>query len=189
MSIFSILVKSQTVKPLFGQFGYGSLASGENDTTFTESYGTVPTYDTTPATSSGSGDDAKTSPWAVAEEPAYTEPETYTEPEAYTEPETYTEPEAYTATETYTAPETDIEPETYTAPEAATEPEEEPAAYEPQTFQNIVPETVTETAEAVPEAAEPEVKRPAAGSTGGAGGSADHADIHGSHRFLGCRAG
>ena len=151
----------QTVKPLFGQFGYGSLASGENDTTFTESYGTVPTYDTTPATSSGSGDDAKTSPWAVAEEPAYTEPETYTEPEAYTEPETYTEPEAYTATETYTAPETDIEPETYTAPEAATEPEEEPAAYEPQTFQNIVPETVTETAEAAPEAAEPEVKRPA----------------------------
>ena len=133
----------QTVKPLFGQFGYGSLASGENDTTFTESYGTVPTYDTTPATSSGSGDDAKTSPWAVAEEPAYTEPE------------------AYTATETYTAPETDIEPETYTAPEAATEPEEEPAAYEPQTFQNIVPETVTETAEAAPEAAEPEVKRPA----------------------------
>ena len=151
----------QTVKPLFGQFGYGSLASGENDTTFTESYGTVPTYDTTPATSSGSGDDTETSPWAVAEEPAYTEPETYTEPEAYTEPETYTEPEAYTATETYTAPETDIEPETYTAPEAATEPEEEPAAYEPQTFQNIVPETVTETAEAAPEAAEPEVKRPA----------------------------
>ncbi len=133
----------QTVKPLFGQFGYGSLASGENDTTFTESYGTVPTYDTTPATSSGSGDDAKTSPWAVAEEPAYTEPE------------------AHTATETYAAPETDIEPETYTAPEAATEPEEEPAAYEPQTFQNIVPETVTETAEAAPEAAEPEVKRPA----------------------------
>ena len=151
----------QTVKPLFGQFGYGSLASGENDTTFTESYGTVPTYDTTPATSSGSGDDAETSPWAVAEEPAYTEPETYTEPEANTEPETYTEPEAYTATETYAAPETDIEPETYTAPEAATEPEEEPAAYEPQTFQNIVPETVTETAEAAPEAAEPEVKRPA----------------------------
>ena len=151
----------QTVKPLFGQFGYGSLASGENDTTFTESYGTVPTYDTTPATSSGSGGDAKTSPWAVAEEPAYTEPETYTEPEAYTEPETYTEPEAHTATETYAAPETDIEPETYTAPEAATEPEEEPAAYEPQTFQNIVPETVTETAEAAPEAAEPEVKRPA----------------------------
>ena len=151
----------QTVKPLFGQFGYGSLASGENDTTFTESYGTVPTYDTTPATSSGSGDDTETSPWAVAEEPAYTEPETYTEPEAYTEPETYTEPEAYTATETYTAPETDIEPETYTAPEAATEPEEEPAAYEPQIFQSIVPETVTETAEAAPEAAEPEVKRPA----------------------------
>ncbi|MCR5375138.1 MAG: hypothetical protein K6E71_00090 [Lachnospiraceae bacterium] len=151
----------QTVKPLFGQFGYGSLASGENDTTFTESYGTVPTYDTTPATSSGSGDDAETPPWAVAEEPAYTEPETYTEPEAYTEPETYTEPEAYTATETYTAPETDTEPETYTAPEAATEPEEEPAAYEPQPFQNIVPETVTETAEAAPEAAEPEVKRPA----------------------------
>ena len=30
-----------------------------------------------------------------------------------------------------------------------------------QTFQNIVPETVTETAEAAPEAAEPEVKRPA----------------------------
>ena len=134
-----------TVKPLFSQFGYGALASGEEDAPITGSYGNVTTYDE-PAQKSYEEPKATSEDiWGAApawqtpsEEPETTEANE--EPaEAFAEAEPVAEAVAEAAedfTEAFAEPAAEAAAETVTeaAAEVAAEVEQRRPAYRPSIY-------------------------------------------------------
>ena len=126
-----------TVKPLFSQFGYGSLANSEEDAPITGSYGNVTTYDEPasksyeePAATSGSIWGA-TSAWETPGEASETVEANEEPAEAFAENEPVAEAVAEAAE---TVAETVAEPVAEAVTETAAEAEQRRPAYRPSIY-------------------------------------------------------